>query len=59
MGKTSAGRMYDMDSLVLLCRDCHSRVHLHPAESYAQGWLVHSWDDPEDVPAGREDRYVF
>jgi hypothetical protein len=28
-------------------RDCHSYVHAHPAESYAQGFLVRSRQDPE------------
>lgn len=43
---------------------CHGWVHAHPAESYRLGYLVHSWDDPEDIPlpgyavmptGGRED----
>lgn len=30
--------------------DCHGYIHAHPGESYANGWLVHSWLDPLDVP---------
>lgn len=41
-------------NIVLLCGSgttgCHGWVHAHPAESYALGWLVHSWHDPKDVP---------
>jgi hypothetical protein len=22
---------------------------MHPAEAYEAGWLVHSWENPEDV----------
>lgn len=47
-------------NIVLLCGSgttgCHGWVHAHPAASYAQGWLVHSWHAPELVPlptAGR------
>ena len=29
---------------------CHGWIHDHPATSYANGWLVKSWDDPEFVP---------
>lgn len=37
-------------NLVTLCRFCHDYVHAHPAWSYVRGWLVHSWDKPEDIP---------
>ena len=29
---------------------CHGYVHANPAISYERGWLVHSWDDPKEVP---------
>ena len=29
---------------------CHHEIHAHPARSYALGLLVHSWDNPADVP---------
>ncbi len=41
---------YGLPNLVSLCRDCHRHVHMNVAESYKQGWLVHSWDDPADIP---------
>lgn len=41
-------------NLVLLCGSgttaCHGYVHANPASSYKDGWLVHSWHAPEDVP---------
>lgn len=39
-------------NLISLCRTCHSWIHAHPSESYKLGYLVHSWDDPEDIPIG-------
>ncbi len=51
MGGTSDPEInYGLANLVSLCRDCHSWIHLHPAESYESGWLVHSWDDPAEIP---------
>jgi 5-methylcytosine-specific restriction endonuclease McrA len=51
MGGTSDEyRKYGLANTVCLCRSCHSHVHAHPAESYESGFLVHSWNDPEEVP---------
>lgn len=51
MGGTSDNeRNFGLANLISLCRDCHNHVHANPAESYEKGWLVHSWDDPADVP---------
>jgi hypothetical protein len=55
----NAERMYSMDSLVLLCRPCHEHVHAHPAESYEQGWLVHTYDDPAGIPVPEMRKYDF
>ena len=35
---------------VLLCRSCHNHIETNREEAYADGWLVHSWDDPRCVP---------
>lgn len=36
---------------------CHARIHAHPKESYAKGWLVSAYNDhPEDVPVFSEYR---
>jgi hypothetical protein len=48
MGGTSNEEVaFGLANLISLCRDCHSYVHAHPAESYAQGFLVRSRQDPE------------
>jgi 5-methylcytosine-specific restriction enzyme A len=39
-------------NLISLCRTCHSWVHANPNESYKLGYMVHSWDDPENIPIG-------
>jgi hypothetical protein len=36
--------------LVSACRRCHMGFHLFPQEGYDSGFLVHSWDDPEEIP---------
>lgn len=61
MGGTSDPEVsYGLANLVSLCRTCHAWVHAHPAKSYEQGWLVHSWNDPEDVPVKRKpDDWMF
>lgn len=38
-------------ALLGLCTPCHLHVHTHVADSYANGWLVHSWEDPALIPA--------
>lgn len=30
--------------LAALCPPCHTHIHDHPAESYADGWLIH-WEN--------------
>ncbi len=48
MGGTSDEEVaYGMANLISLCRECHSRIHAHPAQSYRDGFLVQSWDNPE------------
>lgn len=41
-------------NLILLCGSgttgCHGWVHAHPAESYDNGWMVRSYQDPKSVP---------
>ena len=36
----------------------HDWIHRNPAKAYEMGWLVHSWDDPADVPI-RTDPALF
>lgn len=41
---------FGVANLVSLCRECHNFIHQHPALAYETGFLVHSWDDPADIP---------
>jgi len=61
MGGTSDDSInYGMANLVSLCRTCHNWIHAHPSESYRLGWLVHSWQSPEDIPIKQEgNKYEF
>lgn len=46
--------VHDVANLILVCGSgttgCHGRIHANPAQSYANGWLVHSWQNPEETP---------
>ena len=51
MGGTSDPYIaFGVANLVSLCRSCHDYIHAHPAEGYRLGYLVHSWDDPAEIP---------
>lgn len=51
MGGTSDPEQnYGLDNLISLCRYCHDWAHAEPADAYACGFLVHSGDDPAEVP---------
>jgi hypothetical protein len=51
LGGTSRPEVqYGLDNLVSICFVHHRYVHEHPAESYLTGFLVHNWDNPEDIP---------
>jgi 5-methylcytosine-specific restriction endonuclease McrA len=36
---------------------CHNlgthSIHLNPEKAYENGWLVHSWENPTDIPVTR------
>jgi 5-methylcytosine-specific restriction endonuclease McrA len=50
MGGTSDPEInFGLSNLVSLCASCHQDVHANPAKSYEEGWIVHSWQNPEDV----------
>lgn len=44
----------ELTNLIALCSPCHNiapgSVHQNPRISYENGWLVHSWDDPAEIP---------
>lgn len=48
-GCTDDDRNFGMANLVSLCRPCHDHVHAHPEQSYLDGFLVHTWDDPSCI----------
>ena len=35
------------------CSSCHAYIHAHPTMSYLMGFLVHSWDEPGEIPVKR------
>lgn len=37
-------------NLIRLCLSHHSYIHANPTESYENGWLVKSFDDPALIP---------
>lgn len=41
---------HSVANLILVCEPCHRMIHAHPAQSYENGWLVHSYAAPLDVP---------
>ena len=49
-GGTRREHIHSAVNCVSLCRLCHDDVERHREQAYADGWLVHSWDDPRDVP---------
>lgn len=34
-----------LENCMALCDPHHRHIHDHPSESYAAGWLVHSWGE--------------
>jgi hypothetical protein len=50
----SQGGKDTLDNAVALHHECHNlgtkSVHLNPKVSYENGFMVHSWDNPQEVP---------
>jgi hypothetical protein len=50
----SQGGKDDLDNVVALHHECHNlgtnSVHLNPKKSYENGFMVHSWETPENTP---------
>lgn len=40
----------ELVNLIDTCPECHRFIHAQPRVSYARGWLVHTWQDPAQVP---------
>lgn len=47
--RRSQGGGDDPSNILLLPTQLHEWVHQNPADAYELGWLVHSYDDPEEV----------
>lgn len=52
--QASKAEVHQHSNLMVACGSgttgCHGYIHANPAESYAAGWLVRSWEDPTEVP---------
>jgi hypothetical protein len=48
------GGSSEPENLLHLCGDgvrgCHGHIEHNRAQAYEKGWLVHSWEDPAEVP---------
>jgi hypothetical protein len=59
--RRGAGRVWSVENVVDLCGSgttgCHGfvteRRHHEGRTCYELGWLVHSWDDPAEIPWAR------
>ena len=38
--RAQGGNILDPENTRAICRRCHDHVHTHPAQSYAEGWLI-------------------
>ena len=47
--KLRRSKDHSLPNLLLICLGCHHFIHTHPAQSYANGWLVKSFEDPTEV----------
>lgn len=48
--QASKAEKHTASNLIDVCETCHRWIHAHPAESYERGYLIHSYESPEDVP---------
>lgn len=55
----SQGGEHTVVNLVHICSACHYWLHMHPAISYTNGWLVKSTRDPRYTPFLRRGGAVF
>jgi len=50
----SQGGTNNIENAVALHHECHNlgtnSVHLNPKKSYANGFMVHSWEEPHTTP---------
>ena len=46
----SQGGRHSIENCVSICHMCHDWIHANPGISYEWGWLVKSYDHPEETP---------
>jgi 5-methylcytosine-specific restriction endonuclease McrA len=46
----SAGGSHEVENLLPLCASHHGEVHGNPESSYAEGYLLHSWQPVSPWP---------
>lgn len=54
----SQGGQHLVVNLIHVCHLCHSWIHMHPAISYTNGWLVKSTGDPAQAPVKRRGGFI-
>jgi len=54
----SQGGAHLVVNIIHICHLCHHYIHMHPAISYYNGWLVKSSHDPAKAPFKRHGSFV-
>lgn len=57
--RRSQGNDHRAVNLLHLCVYCDHAVHASPARAYANGWMVRSFELPENIPVVLEDGTVL
>lgn len=55
----SRGGQDTLENLVALHHQCHMYAHEHVGEATSRGFMVHSWEDPADVPILAGDGNIY
>lgn len=54
----SQGGQHLVVNIINICHLCHHYVHMHPAISYENGWLVKSTGNPAQAPVKRHGGFI-
>lgn len=55
----SQGGQHTVQNILSLCHLCHTYVHMHPAISYTEGFLVKSHGNPATAPVKRRGGFTL
>lgn len=55
----SRGGQDSLANLVALHHQCHMYIHEHVGEATARGFMVHSWENPSDIPVLAGDGNIY